>query len=290
MNTTAATTDFALLDIDRGVGTITFNRPESNNGWTGDLEQAYYNRLEQCQADPSVKAIVVTGAGRSFCPGADMNMLSGAAGRGGSLSSTDSDSTPASSSAASTGQAVGRTAQPLNFPATITKPVIGAINGACAGVGLVQALMFDLRFAVEGAKFTVAFARRGLIAEYGSAWLLPRLVGQANALDLLMSSRVVLADEALRMGLVNRVYGKDELLEQTQAYARDLATNCSPTSMAVMKQQVARAWEMDLPTAMTEAYRLMNETLRRPDFVEGVSSFVQKRTPTFGEIQHDLLD
>jgi enoyl-CoA hydratase/carnithine racemase len=278
VTTDQAPTDLALLDVDRGVATITFNRPESNNGWTGGLEQAYYNRLEQCQADPDVKVIVVTGAGRSFCPGADMNMLSGAASGGAPIGGSGAGEQP-----------VGRTTQPLNFPATVTKPVIGAINGACAGVGLVQALMFDLRFAAEGAKFTVAFARRGLIAEYGSAWLLPRLVGQSNALDLLLSSRVVLADEAQRMGLVNRVIAKDDLLGASQAYARDLAQNCSPTSMAVMKQQVTRAWEMDLPEAMTEAYRLMNETLRRPDFVEGVSSFVQKRTPTFGEIQVDLL-
>jgi enoyl-CoA hydratase/carnithine racemase len=273
--------DLALLDLDRGVATITFNRPESNNGWVGALEQAYYNRLAECQNNDKVKAIVVTGAGRSFCPGADMNMLSGAASgaRDGSGPSLGGDAE----------QPVGRTSQPLNYPTTITKPIIGAINGACAGVGLVQALMFDLRFAAEGAKFTVAFARRGLIAEYGSAWLLPRLVGQSNALDLLLSSRVVLADEALSMGLVNRVLPKDDLLDATQAYARDVAANCSPTSMAVMKQQVTRAWELDLPEAMTEAYRLMNETLRRPDFVEGVSSFVQKRTPNFGEIQHDLL-
>ncbi len=276
-------TDLALLNIDRGVATITFNRPEANNGWTGGLEQAYYNRLEECQADPAVKVIVVTGAGRSFCPGADMNMLSGAAGAGGNMSGSAGDAPAADS------QPVGRTNQPLNFPATVRKPIIGAINGACAGVGLVQALMFDLRFAAAGAKFTVAFARRGLIAEYGSAWLLPRIVGQANSLDLLMSSRVVLAEEALTMGLVNRVVAKDDLLETTLAYARDVAANCSPTSMAVMKQQVTRAWEMDLPEAMTEAYRLMNETLRRPDFVEGVKSFVEKREPHFGEIQTDLL-
>ena len=270
-------TDLALLDIDRGVATITFNRPESNNGWTGGLEQAYYDRLSQCQDDPLVKAIVVTGAGRSFCPGADMKMLSGAARGTGNAGGGTPD------------QPVGQPKQVLNFPATITKPIIGAINGACAGVGLVQALMFDLRFAAAGAKFTVAFARRGLIAEYGSAWLLPRLVGQSNALDLLLSSRVVLADEAQSMGLVNRVVAADELLGVTQAYARDLAANCSPTSMAVMKRQVANAWQLDLPEAMAQAYRLMNETLKRPDFVEGVSSFLEKRVPAFGEIQQDLL-
>lgn len=269
-------TDLVLLDVDRGVATLTFNRPEANNGWTGPLEQAYYDRLEACEADEAVKVIVVTGAGRSFCPGADMKMLAaGASGAAGGIGSGDAG--------------VQRTKQPLVYPSRHTKPLIGAINGACAGVGLVQALMLDLRFAAAGAKFTVAFARRGLIAEYGCAWTLPRIVGQANALDLLMSSRVVLAEEALQMGLVNRVYPADELLAATQAYARDLAANCSPTSMAVMKRQVVRAWEMDLPQAIDEAFDLMNRSLKKPDFVEGVTSFLEKREPSFGPVQTDLI-
>lgn len=268
-------TELVLLDIDRGVATITFNRPEANNGWTTPLEQAYYDALEACEADPSVKAIVVTGAGRSFCPGADMKALAaGASGAAGGIGGSGG---------------VTRTRQPLVYPARHTKPLIGAINGACAGVGLVQALMFDLRFAAAGAKFTVAFARRGLIAEYGCAWTLPRIVGQANALDLLMSSRVVLAEEALTMGLVNRVVPADELLATAQAYARDIAQNCSPTSMAVMKRQVARAWEMDLPEAIEEAFGLMNRSLKKPDFVEGVTSFIEKREPSFGPVQTDLI-
>jgi enoyl-CoA hydratase/carnithine racemase len=267
----------ALLEIEGGVAVITFNRPESNNGWTGALEQAYYDRLQQCEEDDAVKVIVVTGAGRSFCPGADMNMLAGATTGAGLGNSGDA------------AQPVGRTKQPITYPITLTKPTIAAVNGACAGVGLVQALMCDLRFAADGAKFTVAFARRGLIAEYGSAWLLPRLVGQSNALDLLMSSRVVLADEAKSMGMVNRVVPKEHLLDEAKAYAHDLATNCSPTSMAVMKQQVARAWHMEFGAAMEEAHRLMTASLQKPDFVEGVTSFLQKRPPSFGPIQEDLF-
>jgi enoyl-CoA hydratase/carnithine racemase len=274
-------TDLALLEIDGGVAVITFNRPESNNGWTGGLEQAYYDRLQQCEEDDAVKVIVVTGAGRSFCPGADMNMLAGAT-TGAGLGGGDT-------SGSGGGQTVGRTRQPITYPITLTKPTIAAVNGACAGVGLVQALMCDLRFAAEGAKFTVAFARRGLIAEYGSAWLLPRLVGQSNALDLLMSSRVVLADEAKAMGMVNRVVPKEHLLDEAKAYAHDLAVNCSPTSMAVMKQQVARAWSMEFGPAMEEAHRLMTASLQKPDFVEGVTSFLQKRPPSFGPIQTDLF-
>jgi enoyl-CoA hydratase/carnithine racemase len=270
--------DLVLLEIDRGVAILTFNRPEANNGWTTPLEQAYYNRLEACEADDEVKVVVVTGAGRSFCPGADMNNLAAGASR--------KSNEPAAPGAITQ---VARTKQALNYPASYTKPIIGAINGACAGVGLVQALMMDIRFAAAGAKFTVAFARRGLIAEYGCAWTLPRIVGQANALDLLLSSRVVLAEEALSMGLVNRVFPKDELLAATVAYARDLAVNCSPTSMAVMKTQVSRAFEMDLPEAIDEAFDLMNKSLQRDDFREGVTSFIQKREPHFGSIQHDLI-
>ncbi len=275
-------TDLVLLDIDRGVAVVTLNRPEANNGWTTPLEQAYYDRLEECEHNADVKAIVVTGAGRSFCPGADMNNLAAGANR-----KNDGTDAPASSSGAIV--QVTRTRQPLVYPSRHPKPIIGAINGACAGVGLVQALMMDVRFAAAGAKFTVAFARRGLIAEYGCAWTLPRIVGQSHALDLLMSSRVVLAEEALQMGLVNRVVAKEDLLAQAVDYARDLAINCSPTSMAVMKQQVTRAFEMDLPAAIEEAFGLMNRSLQKPDFKEGVLSFIQKREPSFGPIQPDLL-
>ena len=267
--------DVVLYELSEGIATITWNRPEANNGWTSELELLYYQYLAQAQADPEVKVIVLTGAGRSFCPGADMNGLHNAASGKGGLGD-------------SSGQA-GRTPWPVDYPATITKPTIAAINGACAGVGLVQACMLDMRFAVEGAKFTVAFARRGLIAEYGSAWLLPRIVGHANALDLLLSSRVVLADEALAMGLVNRVVAKEHLMDAVYEYASDIARNCSPTSMAIMKRQVEQAYLMDRLTATTEAHRLMNLTLRQTDFVEGVKSFVEKRYPTFGSIKTELL-
>ncbi len=272
-----STSDVVLYDLQDGIATITWNRPESNNGWISELELLYYQYLQQAEADAAVKVIVITGAGRSFCPGADMNMLSNAAGGRGSVSG-DAPGTEA-----------GRTPWPVDYPATITKPTIAAVNGACAGVGLVQACMLDFRFAVEGAKFTVAFARRGLIAEYGSAWLLPKIVGHANALDLLMSSRVVLADEALKMGLVNRVVAKEHLMDAVYEYAADIARNCSPTSMAIMKRQVEQAYLMDRLAATTEAHRLMNLTLKQTDFVEGVKSFIEKRQPAFGSIRTELL-
>src|SRR5919199_2255481 len=146
---------------------------------------------------------------------------------------------------------------PQTFPLTVPKPIVAAINGPCAGIGLVQALMCDIRFAAEGAKLTTAFSRRGLVAEHGISWMLPRLVGPARALDLLLSARVVLGEEAAALGLVNRALPADRLLDETLAYARDLAVNCSPASMATMKGQVYADLERGLEPALAEANRLM---------------------------------
>jgi enoyl-CoA hydratase/carnithine racemase len=145
----------------------------------------------------------------------------------------------------------------------------------------VQALMCDMRFAAAGAKLTTAFARRGLVAEHGISWILPRLVGPARALDLLLSARVVLAEEAQDLGLVNRVLAPDALLDETLAYARELAVNCSPASMATMKRQVYSALEQDLSQALAEADGLMLQSFTAPDFVEGVTSFLERRDPRF---------
>jgi enoyl-CoA hydratase/carnithine racemase len=162
--------------------------------------------------------------------------------------------------------------------------VIAAINGPCAGIGLVQALMCDIRFAAADAKITTAFARRGLVAEHGMSWLLPRLVGHAHALDLLLSARVVLGDEAERLGLVNRALPGERLLDETLAYARDLAANCAPSSMAAMKRQVYEDLELPIDQALSRANVLMAESLQAPDFVEGVSSFVERRPPDFAPL------
>jgi enoyl-CoA hydratase/carnithine racemase len=252
------------IQIEDGVALLTLNRPERLNAWTAEMELAYFALLEQCAEDERVRAIVVTGAGRGFCAGADMQQLQ-ALGNG-----------TADAAAAGT-----RERRPQSFPLSIPKPIIAAVNGAVAGIGLVQALMCDLRFAAEGAKLTTAFARRGLIAEHGISWMLPRLVGPARALDLLMSGRVVLAEEALELGLVNRVLAPDRLLEATVDYARELAANCSPASMATIKRQVYADLERTLPDALAEADRLMFASFAAPDFGEGVTSFVERREPRF---------
>jgi enoyl-CoA hydratase/carnithine racemase len=230
------------------------------------MEHAYFAMLEQCAQAEEVRVIVVTGAGRGFCAGADMQELQALG---------DGTLTPSA-------EAHERRAQ--TFPLSIPKPIIAAVNGACAGIGLVQALMCDLRFAAEGAKLTTAFARRGLVAEHGISWILPRLVGPARALDLLLSSRVLLAEEAHELGLLNRVFAPDRLLEATLDYASDLVVNCSPTSMATMKRQVYADLQRSLPDALAEADRLMLESFTAPDFVEGVTSFLERRDPRFAPL------
>jgi len=253
--------DVVLYEKSNNVALVTLNRPERLNAWTGEMAGEYWDRLDEATADPDVRAIVVTGAGRGFCAGADMDALQGI--------STGGD------------RAARRRDEHQTYTTSVPKPVIGAINGACAGIGLVQATMFDVRFAAEGAKFTTAFARRGLIAEHGISWMLPRLIGQANAMDILLSARTFLADEALEMGLVNKVFSADTLMDETMAYARDLAANVASTSMKVIKRQVFAGWEWDLATSNTDTTEKMMTSLRQTDFKEGVQSFVDKRAPQF---------
>jgi enoyl-CoA hydratase/carnithine racemase len=257
MSVTPAT-EVVLYDVTDGVAVLTLNRPERLNAWVPEMQVRYFDLLEQAAADPEVRVIVVTGAGRGFCAGADMEVLQG--------------------NAADDGQGDDR---PQTFPMTIPKPVIAAVNGPAAGLGLVMALMCDLRFAAAGTKLTTAFARRGLIAEHGISWVLPRLVGSAHALDLLFSGRVVLAEEAAGMGLVNAVHPAESLLDETLAYARELATWSSPTSMAVMKKQVYEHLERANADSLAESNQLMAESFGRPDFAEGVASFVEGREPRF---------
>ncbi|ACU70073.1 Enoyl-CoA hydratase/isomerase [Catenulispora acidiphila DSM 44928] len=258
--------ELVLAERHGAVLLLTLNRPERLNAWNLALEERYFALLDEAEIDPEVRVVVVTGAGRGFCAGADMEDLS-------QLGTVDPDTL-----------ADERTRRPRERPLAFRKPLIAAINGPAAGLGLVQALYCDLRFATPEAKFTTAFARRGLIAEYGSAWLLPRLVGQSRALDLLMSARVVLGDEALAMGLVDRVLPGESLLSTTLAYAADLAENCSPASMALIKQQVYEAMDSDLPSAIEVSTRLMHESFRHPDAAEGVHSYLERRPPRFAPL------
>jgi enoyl-CoA hydratase/carnithine racemase len=256
--------DLVLTSVtENGVGVITLNNPDRMNAWSAAMSKRFFERLAEFRSNPSVKVVVITGAGKGFCPGADMDALN------------QIRANPAGGAGPATG--AGRFSDLLSYP----KPVIAAMNGAAAGVGFVLAVFCDLRFAASGIKLTTSFSRRGLIAEYGSSWALPRLIGSARALDLLLSGRVITADEAERMGLVNAVHPAEELMDKVMAYADDMAVNCCPASWATMKRQVYGDWLRDADASTTDAIHLMNESVKQADFQEGVQSFLDKRPPVF---------
>ncbi len=261
-----------LYEVSEKIATITLNRPDRMNAWTAIMEHDVREAMMAASRDDDVRVIVLTGAGRAFCAGADMEALKSidpdAMRRAENIPPFDMNRRP------------DWQTRYAYYP-SIAKPVIGMLNGATAGIGLVNALYCDLRFAAEGAVFTTAFARRGLIAEHGISWMLPRLVGHANALDLLMSARRVSGDEALRIGLVNRLYPPEKLREETFAYARDLADFVSPSAIAVIKRQLYDVPFQTLAEATIDANREMIVALRGSDFREGVASFVEKRPPRF---------
>jgi enoyl-CoA hydratase/carnithine racemase len=256
-----------VVDIDDdGVAVLTLNRPERRNGWNPEMEQRYFSVLEMADRDPEVRVAVLTGAGSTFCPGVDTGRLDSLAGKGMDVSGRRS---------------------PVRAWA-FRKPMIAAINGACAGMGLVQALLCDVRFVARGARFTTAFARRGLAGEFGATWLLPRLVGTGNATELLLSGRVFDADEAHALGMVNRVLERDELLPAARAWAADVAANCSPLSMALIGHQLRLDVQGDFDSALRRCYRAMDVAAVSPDFREGMDSFLQKRNPSFPDLPADL--
>ncbi len=252
---------------DSGVAVLTLNRPERLNAWGGGLAGAFYRCIDRAEADPAVRVIVLTGAGRAFCAGADMGDLDTIGGASDTATGTD------------VSELVGE--RHPHFVTGLSKPIIAAINGACAGIGLTQALMCDVRFVAAGAKFTTAFSRRGLIAEYGISWILPRLVGWGTALDLLLSGRTFFADEARDLGLVKEVVPAEELMTRVLEYAEDMARNCAPSALAVIKRQVYQDALRSVDETSALAEKLMHESMRRPDFIEGITAFFEKRQPSF---------
>jgi enoyl-CoA hydratase/carnithine racemase len=269
-----------IYEVDDPVATITMNRPQALNALTGRMQAEIRHALGRAEQDPAVVGIILTGAGRGFCAGADIGGLDATASGSGGPREDLSDL------AASPGDPeLGE-----NFRVTFTyflsirKPIIAAINGPCAGLGFCFALLCDLRFAERQAKFTTAFSQRGLIAEHASSWLLPRLVGAGAALDLLWSARKFDGAEAKELRLVERLVDTGESVQTAADYIRELASVASPTSFQVIKAQVYRHLNMELGPAMRESNEWMAESLNRDDFREGVRSFIEKRPPQFRRV------
>jgi enoyl-CoA hydratase/carnithine racemase len=257
-----------LYGVADQVATITFNRPDRMNAWTPTMESELRAAIAAATDDEVVRAIVLTGAGKGFCAGADMGRLAGTASGAGS---------PAAAPGPAGG---GDFEQRYSYLLAVPKPLIAGINGAVAGVGFCLTLFCDLRFMAAGARLATSFARRGLVAEHGSAWLLPRLVGPMNAADLLLSGRTVDAAEAAAMGLV-RVLPAEGFAAAVQARAAELATLSSPRSMRVIKQQLSRAPFESLAQSTAFADAEIPKCRDTEDFREGVASFVEKRAPRF---------
>ncbi|MET7452975.1 enoyl-CoA hydratase-related protein [Streptomyces sp. NPDC005574] len=247
-----------------GVLLLTLNRPERHNAWTLEMELLYNELFDRAERDPAVRVVVLTGAGRSFCPGMDMSVLDGASS---GARPWPTDRLP-----------------PRSRPLFLPKPVVAAVNGACAGIGFNQALMCDVRFAVPHAKFAAAFSARGLVAEDGVSWLLPRLVGYGNASDLLLSSRRLTGTEALAMGLVNRLAEPEDLLPAALAYATELARSASPYAMSLIKRQLADDQAKTFTGSRDDAIALLATAKRAPDYREGVLSFIERRQPRFAPL------
>jgi enoyl-CoA hydratase/carnithine racemase len=273
-------TQETIYEVANRVATITLNRPDKLNAWTATMEKEVRASLEESERDDNVGIVVLTGAGRGFCAGADMSLLSSVAAEGLPGSAHEA----ASRLGGATRQREGVLPdfqKKYSYLLAIGKPILAAINGPAVGLGLVIALYCDLRLASDAARFSTTFAQRGLIAEYGMAWMLPRIVGLPNALELLFSARQINAAEALRMGLVNQVFAQQDFLAKVHEYAADLASRVSPRSLRVIKRQVYGAMFQTLAESFDLAVEEMVASLRTEDFKEGVAHFLEKRAPVF---------
>lgn len=267
--------------VDDPVAVITMNRPEALNAFTVRMLAEIRHALAAAERDERVVGIILTGAGRGFCAGMDMNALDSMSGEGGGAAE-DLSELKASPGDPDLGEDFQVT---YSYLLSVRKPIIAAVNGACAGLGFVFALLSDLRFVDANAKFSTAFSQRGLIAEHGASWILPRLIGSGRALDLLWSARKFDGVEAQRLGLAERLCEPGESLNDAMEYVKNLAASASPTAIRVMKAQVYRHLNMHLGEAMQETNAWMEESLRREDFREGVRSYIEKRPPAFKRVK-----
>lgn len=266
-----------IYEVADGVAVVTMNRPDRMNAMTPVMNGELRAAMQAASDDPAVKAIVLTGAGRGFCAGADVARLSNTAAGG----AREAEPLPVAGAIDGGLDLPEGYSKKYAWLTTVPKPVIAAVNGAAVGVGLVLALYSDIRICADGAKLGTAFAKRGLIAEYGLAWLLPRVVGPSKALDLLYSARLVTGDEAERMGLVDRAVPAEEVLGEARSYARMLADEVSPRSTRIIKELVWRSLIQDMDEAQDHSQREMETALKSEDFKEGIAAWQEKRQPKF---------
>ena len=269
-----------IYEVSDPVATITLNRPAALNALTAKMLAEIRHAVAAAEQDKSVVGIVLTGAGRGFCPGMDMKALDSMS-SGSSGAKDDLSHLQASPGDAEMGENF-RLA--YTYLMSVRKPIIAAINGACAGLGFAIATLADLRVVERQAKFSTAFSQRGLIAEHGVSWTLPRLIGSGNALDLLWSARKFNGEEAKEIGLAERLVETGEALATAQEYVRNLAASAAPVSLQVMKSQVYRHLNMPLGEAIAETNDWMAQSLTKDDFREGVRSFIEKRPPQFTRV------
>jgi enoyl-CoA hydratase/carnithine racemase len=256
-------------EIQESAAIVRLNRPARLNAFTFQMIAEIRAAVDRAANDERAIGIVITGTGRGFSAGLDAGDLARSASGTAPHAEPAPDELPAL----------------FGYLLRIPKPVIAAVNGVAAGGGFVLAMMCDLRFASADATFTTAFSKRGLIAEHGTSWLLPKIVGNSRALDLLWSSRRFDAAEALRIGFVDRVVEPAQLMDSACGYLRDLAASVSPRSLAVMKSQIYRHWSLGLEPALRDADTSMSEALAHPDATEGVASFVERRPPRFARLR-----
>jgi enoyl-CoA hydratase/carnithine racemase len=281
-------TSEVLYDVSERIATITLNRPERMNTISPGLTDGLAERMADAAADPGVRAIILTGAGRAFCAGADMQRLQKSSAGGPRQAPPPTDPkflkslNPTGLGPDLGSEFVDR--RRFSYFMRVRKPIIAALNGPVAGLGFVMALCADFRFAANDMVFTTSFAQRGLIAEHGISWLLPRLVGPQNALDLLMSARRVAAIEAKQIGLVKDIFPRDELMAQVRNYAKLLAQTVSPRSMAVIKAQVWKSLGQSYSEALASADHELELSMPLPDYKEGVAHYVEKRPANFPDL------
>jgi enoyl-CoA hydratase/carnithine racemase len=255
-----------LTEVAEHVATIWLNRPEQRNAFSGEMTYELHEAFARFEADDEVRAIVVTGAGKYFSAGADLS------GRGGQTFAR-----PAGADGA--GQAPRSGLAGHVTPSQLRTPVIAALNGSAVGMGITLPISWDIRFAAADAKYGFVFARRGLVPEAGSTWMLPRLVGVSQAMELLLSGRIFSGTEGAAMGLFSRALPAAEVLPAAQDFARELAANTSAVSLAATKALVYRGLEQDRDESHAIEQQVFRWMGSQADAAEGVTAFLEKRAP-----------